>query len=37
MKLFNKIILYKLFKFLPEEDNSEKGVDEERLMNDFIV
>ena len=37
MNLFNKIILYKLFKFLPEEFNSEKDVDEERLMNDFIV
>jgi hypothetical protein len=37
MKLFNKINLYKLFKFLPEEVNSEKDVDEERFMNDFIV
>ena len=37
MKFFNKIILYKFFKFLPEEVNSEKDVDEERLMNDFIV
>jgi hypothetical protein len=37
MKFFNKINLYKLFKFLPEEVNSEKDVDEERLMNDFIV
>ena len=37
MKFFNKIILYKLFKFLPEEVNSEKDVDEERLKNDFIV
>jgi hypothetical protein len=37
MNLFNKIILYKLFKFLPEEVNSEKDEDEERFMNDFIV
>ena len=35
--LLNKIIHYKLFKIFPEEDNSEKGVDENRLMNDFIV
>jgi hypothetical protein len=34
MKHFNKIIL---FKFLPEESNSEKDEDEERLMNDFFV
>jgi hypothetical protein len=37
MKLFNKIIPYKLFKFLHQEDNSEKDVDEERLMNDSTV
>ena len=37
MNLVNKIILYKLFKFLPEEVNSEKDEDEERFMNDFIV
>ena len=37
MNLFNKIVLYKLFKFLPEEVNSEKDEDEERFMNDFIA